>query len=191
MMRKKCFFCVLILIMAWALVGSSALAQDYWAALPPYNLLWPLWSPVYSPTNPATGLPTPLLSEITSTTILPVQPVYLFNPNGFEFPMGYVQPWLLYNSPSGVVYYDTYFGVNPFPPPDLLDPATGAPVPIPLPLGWSILKPPSLGLALYTIELGNLSYQLAYGNALGVDPLSLLTFYDIYGTPGVLTSLSW
>ena len=88
MMRKKCLFLIFTFIMAWALVGSSALAQD-WAIMPPYNLLWPLWSPVYSPTNPATGLPTPLLSEITSTTILPVQPVYLFNPNGFEFPMGY------------------------------------------------------------------------------------------------------
>ena len=190
MMRKKCFFCILILIMAWALVDSSALAQD-WVAMPPYNLLWPLWSQVYSPTNPATGLPTPLLNEITSTTVLPVQPVYLFNPNGFEFPMGYIQPWLLYNSPSGVVYYDTFFGINPFPPPDLLDPTTGLPSPIALPLNYTNLAIPSLGLALYTFELANLSYQIAYGNALGVDPLSLLTFYDVYGTPGVLTALGW
>ena len=189
MMRKKCLFLILTFIMAIALVGSSALAQD-WAIMPPYNLLWPLWSPVYSPTNPATGLPTPLLNEITSTTILPVQPTYLFNPNGFEFPMGYVQPWLLYNSPSGVVYYDTFFGINPFPPPDLLDPV-GAPSPIALPLNWSTLAIPPLGLALYTFELSNLYYQLAYGNALGVDPLSLLNFYDVYGTPGVLTALGW
>jgi len=190
MMKKKCLFLILTFIMSLALVGSSALAQD-WAIMPPYNLLWPLWSPVYSPTNPATGLPTPLLNEVTSSTILPVQPTYLFNPNGFEFPMGYVQPWLLYNSPSGVVYYDTFFGINPFPPPDLLDPATGAPSPIALPLAWSTLAIPPLSLALYTFELGNLYYQLAYGNALGVDPFSLLTYYDVYGTPGVLTALGW
>ncbi|MGA1867940.1 MAG: hypothetical protein ACMUJM_05260 [bacterium] len=190
-MSKKSIVLILILIIVSALiVSSSARAQD-WASMPPYNLLWPLWAPVYSPPDPVTGVPTPLLSEVTSSTILPVQPTYLFNPNGFEFPMGYVQPWLLYNSPVGVVYYDTFFGINPFPPPDLLDSATGTPLPIPLPLNWSSLAIPPLSLALYTFELGNLSYLIAYGNDLGVNPASLLTYYDVYGTPGVLTALGW
>ena len=123
--------------------------------------------------------------------MLPVQPAYLFNPNGFEFPMGYIQPWLLYNSPGGVVYYDVFFGLNPFPPPELLDPVTGAPAPIPLPLNWSSLAIPPLSLALYLFELSNTYYMLGYGNDLVVDPFSLLTFYDVYGTPGVLTPLGW
>ena len=191
MMQKRYVLMILTLMMAFVFIaGISAQAQD-WAIMPPYNLLWPLWSPVYSPPDPVTGLPTPLLSEVTSSTILPVQPTYLFNPNGFELPMGYVNPWLLYNTPGGVVYYDVFFGLNPFPPPDLLDPISGAPVPIPLPLGWSILKPPPLSLALYLFELSNQYYLLGYGNSLGVDPFSLLTYYDVYGTPGVLTSLSW
>lgn len=191
MKQKKHILFILIFGLACLfLSGSFVQAQD-WAIMPPYNLLWPLWSPVYSPPDPVTGAPTPLLSEITSSTILPVQPCYLFNPNGWEFPMGYVQPWLLYNGPTGVVYYDTVFGINPFPPPDLLDPVTGAPAPIALPLNWSTLAIPPLSLALYTFELGNLSYLLAYGNGLGVDPFSLLTYYDVYGVPGVLTPLGW
>jgi hypothetical protein len=105
--------------------------------------------------------------------------------------MGYIQPWLLYNSPGGVVYYDVFFGLNPFPPPELLDPITGAPNPIALPLNWTSLAIPPLSLALYLFELSNTYYMLAYGNNLGVDPLSLLTFYDVYGTPGVLTALGW
>ncbi|MGA1867943.1 MAG: hypothetical protein ACMUJM_05275 [bacterium] len=190
-MRKKFLLLILTLMVAWALILSSSVQAQDWVAMPPYNLLWPLWSEVYSPISPTTGLPTPLLSEVTSSTILPVQPTYLYNPNGFELPMGYVNPWLLYNSPTGVIYYDVFFGLNPFPPPELLDPTTGAPVPIALPLGWSILKPPPLSLALYLFELSNLYYMIGYGNALGTDPASLLTYYDVYGTPGVLTSTSW
>lgn len=165
-------------------------AQD-WAIMPPYNLLWPLWSPVYSPPDPITGIPTPLLNQVTGNTILPIQPIYLFNPNGYEFPMGYIQPWLLYNSPGGAVYFDVVYGLNPFPPPELIDSITGLPIPIPLPLNWSTLAIPPLSLALYLFELGNLSYMIGYGNDLGVNPLSLLTYYDVYGVPGVLTPISW
>ena len=191
MMQKRYVLMILTLMMAFVFIaGISAQAQD-WAIMPPYNLLWPLWSPVYSPPDPVTGLPTPLLSEVTSSTILPVQPTYLFNPNGFELPMGYVNPWLLYNTPGGVVYYDVFFGLNPFPPPDLLDPISGAPVPIPLPLNWSTIEIPPLSLALYLFELSNQYYLLGYGNSLGIDPFSLLSYYNVYGTPGVLTSLSW
>jgi len=191
MMRKKSVLLILTLITAWLLVIALSVQAQNWAIMPPYNLLWPLWSPAYSPPDPATGLPTPLLSEVTSSTILPVQPTYLFNPYGFEFPMGYVNPWLLYNTPGGVVYYDVFFGLNPFPPPDLLDPITGAPAPIALPLNWSVIEIPPLSLSLYLFELSNAYYMLGYGNGLGVDPLSLLTYYDVYGVPGILVSTSW
>lgn len=191
MMNKRCLFLIFTLIMGCMLIfGSSVLAQD-WAIMPPYNLLWPLWSPVYSPPDPVTGLPVPLLNEITSSTILPVQPVYLFNPNGYELPMGFINPYLLYNSPGGVVYFDLIYGLNPFPPSEMLDPLTGAPVPAALPLNWSSLAIPPLSLSLYLFEMSNLYYMLGYGNDLGVDPFSLLTFTDVYGYPGVLTSLSW
>ncbi|MGA1867845.1 MAG: hypothetical protein ACMUJM_04780 [bacterium] len=192
MIQKKSLLLIIIVFMAWALFMTSSVvrAQD-WAAMPPYNLLWPLWAPVYSPVDTVTNLPTPLLSEVTRSTILPVQPVYLFNPEGYEFPMGFIQPWLLYNSPTGVVYFDTVFGINPFPPPEFVDPITGGPLPLALPLNYSLLAIPPLSLALYTFELGNVSYMLAYGIDLGIDPYSLLTFTDVYGTPGVLTALSW
>ena len=189
-MRKKYLLLIITLIIICALTGMYVLAQE-WALMPPYNLLWPLWSQVYSPPDPVTGLPTPLLSEVTSNTILPIQPVYLYNPYGYEFPMGFIQPWLLYNSPTGVVFFDTMFGITPFPPPELLDPITGAPAPIALPLNYSLLAIPPLSLALYLFELSNASYQIAYGIDLGVNPASLLTYYDVYGIPDVLVSTSW
>jgi len=70
----------------------------------------------------------------------------------------------------------------PFHTPDLPDPVTGAPAPIPLPLNWSTLPIPPLSLALYLFEPGNLSYMISYGNNFGVDPFSLLMYYDVYGS---------
>ena len=189
-MRKKYVFLIVILLIALSLAGMDLMAQD-WAAMPPYNLLWPLWSPVYSPPDPVTGLPTPLLSQVTRNTVLPIQPIYLYNPYGYEFPMGFIQPWLLYNSPTGVVYFDTMFGINPFPPPEFLDPLTGAPAPLALPLNYSALALPSLGLALYLFELANATYQVAFGIDMGINPATLLTYYDVYGVPEVLVSTSW
>ena len=191
MRQKKYWLLMVTLIIAWGLLVIPPASAQEWALMPPYNLLWPLWSPVYSPPDPVTGLPTPLLNEVTRNTILPVQPTYLFNPYGYEFPMGFIQPWLLYNSPIGVVYFDTIFGLNPFPPPEFLDPVTGAPAPIALPLNYSTLAIPPLSLALYLFELSNASYMLGYGIDLGIDPYSLLTFTDVYGFPGELTPLDW
>lgn len=190
-MKKEKMVTIMALLLAIILLSSLSAESQSWKIMPPYNLLWPLWSSVYSPPDPLTGVPTPLLNEVTSNTLLPVQPIYLFNPNGYEFPMGYIQPWLLYNSPAGVVYFDVVYGINPFPPSELLDPVSGLPAPIALPLNWSTLVIPPLSLALYLFELGNLSYMIAYGNNLGVNPSSLLTFYNVYGVPGVLTPLGW
>ncbi|MGA1825308.1 MAG: hypothetical protein ACMUIP_11670 [bacterium] len=69
---------ILIFIIASVIVITpffSVHAQQYWSALPPYNLLCPLWSPVLSPPDPATGVPTPLVTELTPATVLPVEPV--------------------------------------------------------------------------------------------------------------------
>ena len=45
------------------LVCSVSYAQT-WTNLPPYNILWPLWSPALSPVIAVTSLPTPLLNKI-------------------------------------------------------------------------------------------------------------------------------
>ncbi|MGA1864012.1 MAG: hypothetical protein ACMUHX_03010 [bacterium] len=71
-MRNRAF--IIIVCLAFVFLAYSFSYAQYWAALPPYNLLWPLWSPILSPPDPITGLPSPLTTELTSSTILPVQP---------------------------------------------------------------------------------------------------------------------
>ena len=51
------------------LIGSPMVHAQNWAPIPPYNLLWPLWSPALSPADPVTGVPTPLLSSINQQSI--------------------------------------------------------------------------------------------------------------------------
>ncbi len=103
----------------------TAHAQDYWTALPPYNTLWPLWSPALSPVDAATGLPVPIVSSLGPSTVLPVQPGLTWNPS-----LSY--PWLLYNTPVGLAYFDPLYGVNFWPPSSFVGSA-GAAVPIGLP----------------------------------------------------------
>ncbi|MEW5801855.1 MAG: hypothetical protein AB1847_07080 [bacterium] len=179
------FLAVLSIILGAGII-SSAWAQN-WQALPPYNILWPLWSPTLSPKSPVTGLPTPLIPELSRNTILPVQPVLAMNPTPtYTGPMGTVFPYLFYNTPTGVVFYDIVYGLNPWPPAKLLDPTTGAPVPLTLPPDYTFLSLPLLketNLAL--IELANLTYLLGYGFNLGVNSSSLLTYADIWGLPPI------
>jgi hypothetical protein len=170
------------------------IAAQNWVALPPYNILWPLWSPVLSPPN-ATGTPVPLISELTSSTILPVQPCLVYDPYwkgriglvgpAVGWPMGWEPPWLVYNSPTGVVFFDILYGLNPWPPESYLDSITGAPVPIELLAGYTLIEPTPRTLpttkAHYLFELGNLNYMIAYGFGLGIDPTSLLTQAEVWG----------
>jgi len=100
------------------LLCTPIVEAQYWAALPPYNTLWPLWSPPLSPTNPLTGLPTPIVSNLSPNTVLPVQPALTWDPYQDE-------PWLLYNTPIGMAYYDPLYGVEMWPPKYLKDPITG------------------------------------------------------------------
>lgn len=83
-----------------------------WAALPPYNTLWPLWSSALSPLD-AGGVPVPIVSELTKSTILPVEPGLTWNPS-----LNY--PWLLYNTPLGMAYFDPIGGVDFWPPSSLI-----------------------------------------------------------------------
>lgn len=188
-MVKERKFLILLLsffIITGLLIGSMVMAQ-FWTNLPPYNILWPLWSPTLSPPDPITGVPTPLITELSSSTILPVQPVLGMNPYTIESPMGDLFPYLFYNSPGGVVFFDLFYGLNPWPPPNFLD-AAGAPVPLALPIGWSYLAVPTWRLSVeyqYFVDLANLSYLIAYGNGLGISPSSLYTYADIWGLPAI------
>lgn len=90
-------------------VPGGGVAGPNWTALLPYNTLWPLWSPALSPVDPITALPTPIVSNLAPTTVLPVQPGLTWDPS-------IIYPWLLYNTPLGMVYFDPLFGINLWPP---------------------------------------------------------------------------
>lgn len=85
---KYCIWCAIIFIIT---LSTKVFAQ-YWTALPPYNVLWPLWTSTLSPPDPITGLPTPIITELTTETILPVQPALAWDPSQTE-------PMLLFNIP--------------------------------------------------------------------------------------------
>jgi len=185
-------FQIMILVFIVSIAGNLGLiqtaeAQPYWASLPPYNLLWPLWSPPLSPAtgpiDPLTGLPTPvpIISELSNNTVLPVQPGIAWDPT--NFPKGPI--WLVYNIPpsygGGLTFFDELYGFNPWPPPYLLDSA-GVPAPIYLPLGYSTLLPTKLKHFGVTIDTANLTYAYLYG----LTPpqfQTLLTPAELWGIP--------
>ena len=184
--RKNSILLLCFLIIAGLLIGQMAMAQT-WYAMPPYNIMWPLWSPTLSPPDPVTGVPTPLITELSSSTILPVQPVLGMNPYGIASPMGDIFPYLFYNSPGGVLFFDLFYGLNPWPPPSFIDSA-GAPIPLTLPAGFTFYAVPTWRLSVeyqYFVDLANLNYLIGAGNALGVSPSSLLTYADIWGLPAI------
>ncbi|MBN2373576.1 hypothetical protein JXL19_07310 [bacterium] len=182
--KKKPFviFNLLLIIIVLTATGSLILPTSpsalYWASLPPYNVLWPLWSDVLSPVNPVSGIATPLVSALTRNTILPVQPCLAWDPCQ---PGGSGLPWLLYNTPaalgSGLLFYDPFYGMNAWPPSYMLDPVTSAPSPIALPLGWSLLLPTDFKDLAWYVPLGN-AY---YANRFGLPFTGLLTSVDIWG----------
>jgi len=153
----------LIIFMGLFLVLSSTVqavvlpASGYWINLPPYNTLWPLWAPPLSPINPLTGLPTPIVSELKPSTVLPVQPGLTWDPS-----MDY--PWLLYNTPIGMAYYDPFYGVDTWPPSYLINPITRLPAPIDLSLilGWSALSPTSSTWLLANLPIANNAFINSY-----------------------------
>jgi len=208
---KKIFKAVTLIITVTLIIfvisslnsNFQAMAQT-WQALPPYNFLWPLWSPILSPIDPVTGLKTPVVSDLYYDTVLPVQPGVVWN-YIFDY------PYFLYNSPVGLQYYDVVYGINPWPPSYSLD-AKGFPIPIILPVGYQYLPPSDIYWLQENLPLANSAYiaqyptwALAAYNAglppklVGLDPWlaslvyptpsisSLLTIADLLGyTPPVL-----
>jgi len=136
---------------------SQAVVDLYWAAMPPYNTLWPLWSPALSPINPLTDLPTPIVGNLNPSTVLPVQPGLTWDPN-----LDY--PWLLYNTPFGMAYYDPYTGVNSWPPSYLRDNFLGLPLPInlkPFNQFW-LLSPTATSWLNPIVPIANNAYIASY-----------------------------
>ena len=192
---KKTFILFYLLLFTFILVialGANAptSAQLYWQPMPPYNVLWPLWSPALSPltgpTDPITGLPTPvpLITSLSNDTILPVQPVLAWDPCQ---PNVEAFPWLIYNTPAafggGLTYWDVYYGLNPWPPSYMLDPVTSAPTPITLPATWTLLGPTGISEMGWFTPLANAIFSYQYGVPLA----NLLTTADIWGFPPLAT----
>jgi len=142
---------LVIILTSIFLLSEFAYAQS-WIPLPPYNVLWPLWSPALSPPDPVTGAPTPLLTSLDQNTFLPVEPALVWDPSlpYFYFLYNYIPA---YGDPV-IKYFDPLQGfVSPFNsfntwPPNymqtaVLDPVTGTtsivPAPITLPLGYETL----------------------------------------------------
>ena len=154
--QRNVIFIYLALIVSLSLLRVSYVqAQIDWWPLPPYNTLWPLWSPTLSPPN-ALGVPQPIVSSLTPDTVLPVQPGLTWDPR-----LKY--PWLLYNTPSGMVYYDPIFGIDLWPPDYFLGPL-GNPIPIDLSLikGWSVLAPTSTAWLTANVPVANAAYYTSY-----------------------------
>ncbi|MEW5801201.1 MAG: hypothetical protein AB1847_03755 [bacterium] len=142
-------FFILVSLVALSLVYSPISQAQNWAALPPYNTLWPLWAPALSPVDAVSGLPVPIVSELTHSTVLPVQPGLTWDPAAEN-------PWLLYNTPLGMAYFDPIGGVNMWPPSYLLDTA-GSPLPLTLPLDYGYLPPTASSWLTTNVPLGNIS----------------------------------
>lgn len=155
---------LMIMILAIAFVGQLAVVSTShaaasttinWWPLPPYNTLWPLWSDVLSPPN-ALGVPIPIVSSLTNSTILSVQPGLTWDPVNLKY------PWLLYNTPSGMVYYDPLFGINLWPP-SYLKNIYGAPLPLNLStVAWSTLLPTSTSWLSANVPAANSTYYTSY-----------------------------
>jgi hypothetical protein len=167
-------FILLILIFTLGLIITPVAQSQNWALMPPYNVLWPLWSPALSPGG------VPLVSSLTKNTILPVQPAIAWDPT--------TSFWALYNTPpalgTGLLFYDRVYGLNPWPPPYLYNSVSGTPIPINYTVTWGLLPVPSAtgGDNAYFIPLANAIYSLTYGLTTP-QYLSLLSSAQIWGLP--------
>ncbi|MGA1868674.1 MAG: hypothetical protein ACMUJM_09000 [bacterium] len=151
----KNIFYSLIFVFAISLICIPyAGAQYNWWPLPPYNTLWPLWSPELSPINPLTGAPTPIVDDLEPDTVLPIQPGLTWDPD-------YSYPWLLYNTPLGMVYYDPLYGIDLWPPRYLLD-IFGNPLPLTITLIDLGAKPTSTAWLSTNIPIANNAYYTSY-----------------------------
>ena len=173
---KKTYKTILGIILFLGVISilfSPVAEAQYWQTLPPYNTLWPLWSPILSPPDPITGFATPIVTNLRPSTVLPIQPCLTWDPS-------WLYPFLLYNTPLGMAYYDPAQGVNLWPPKYLIDPLTGGPLPLSLPSYYVNYGPSSSDWLLNNVQTANLSYIATYPSfALAANPIVL---------PPVLTS---
>ena len=178
-MSKYILMIGLCFIIGFYLLPNMGMAQ-LWQPIPPYNVLWPLWSPILSPPNPLTGVPSPIITSLDKTTFLPIQPAFVWDPSLPYF-------YLLYNyvptdgSANELIYFDPTEGAfNPvysfkaWPPASLLGGTTTTtltgivttigPAPVDLPLNYASLISfdPILWLNFW-IPLVNTAYQNLYG----------------------------
>ncbi|MGA1823388.1 MAG: hypothetical protein ACMUIP_01905 [bacterium] len=178
-MKTKRFFIqnillILIVVLTLGLICiPSARAQYNWWPLPPYNTLWPLWSPELSPVSPITGQPTPIVDGLYPDTVLPVQPGLTWDPD-------YNYPWLLYNTPLGMVYYDPLYGIDLWPP-SYLQNIFGNPLPITITLIDLTAKATSTAWLSLNVPIANNAY---YANYARFAPL--ITPAAIVGLPPIL-----
>jgi hypothetical protein len=146
-LKIKNWLIYLLLFCFFILCHSSLANAQNWVALSPFNTLWPLWSPALSPIDPITGLPAPIVNNLSPGTILPVEPGLTWDPV-----LNY--PYLLFNSPDGLVYYNFWGGIEggllPWPPGYLQATFNEAgniwtlpPSPLTLPAGYADLPPTS------------------------------------------------
>jgi hypothetical protein len=163
--------------------NSITYAQDYWTALPPYNTLWPLWSPALSPVDATTGLPVPVVSSLAPSTVLPVEPGLTWNPS-----LSY--PWLLYNTPVGMAYFDPFYGINFWPPSSLLDSA-GAALPLTLPAEYNLLPPTDQAWLQQNVLFANSYFLQGWPSLLATaDPALLIAAAQVPLAPPVIAALN-
>ncbi|MGA1843673.1 MAG: hypothetical protein ACMUIS_03815 [bacterium] len=178
----------LILLAAILLFCSPSIQAQNWRALPPYNLLWPLWSPPLVTDfnwDPLVLLgTTPIITELSKNTVLPVQPAIVWD--AILNPKGPV--WLAYNIPpafgGGLTLFEEIYGFMPFPPSYLLDSATGAPLPITYLPYYSGYLPTALKHFGLTIDFANLAYSFLYGLT-PTEYSNLLTPALLWGIPPI------
>lgn len=125
---------VLIIFMVFGLIFSPIALCQNWTGLPPYNTLWPLWSHVLSLADTTTGIILPIVTSLTPATALPVQPGLTWNP-------GVSYPWLFYNTPLDMIYFDETFGLNTRPAFGLLTPLTSTALQISLSADFAAFPP--------------------------------------------------
>jgi len=194
----KLLFVAIIATVCLGLIFTSSAKAQYWINLPPYNTLWPLWSPTLSPVNPLTGIPSPIVSSLTRNTVLPIQPGLTVDPTLKDPVTNDPMTYLLYNTPLGMAYFDPIWGVNLWPPKNLLDPILGTPLPINLALikGWSTIAPTSTTWLLNNVPIGNNAYYNAYSTfavAYEINQGGTLASYPLFASllnpPPAYTSL--
>lgn len=180
--KVYCAAFILLLILCFYF-ATVAHAQDYWTALPPYNTLWPLWSPALSPVDTVTGLPTPIVTSLAPTTVLPVQPGLTWSPY-----LNY--PWLLYNTPVGLSYFDPLYGLNFWPPTTDI---AGAALPLnlsPYP-DYNLLPPTSTAWLQQNVLFANAYFLQAYPSLLATaDPAAILAAITTPLPPAALAAIA-